>query len=245
MKTIFVGYDSREIPAFEVACHSAACQANLPVALKPLRADELYRQRLLWRPVETANGVSVDHLSGAAQSTEFATSRFLVPFLQRSGWALFVDCDVVFLADVAELFALADPRYAVMVVQHDHVPRESSKMCGQPQSAYRRKNWSSVILWNCDHRANLRLTPEIVNGWRGSQLHQFCWLADEEIGALPPEWNWLVGVQEKPAQPKIAHFTLGGPWLPAWRGAPHDELWLAAQRAMVADQVVNAVPFLP
>ncbi len=228
---IYVGYDRREALAYTVACDSLQRRASQQLALHRLDADELYRKRLLWRPVERDGDQMVDHLSAAPQATEFAMARFCVPFLQRSGWALFVDCDVVARGDVAELFALADPRYAVMVVKHDHQGDEGTKMCGQIQTSYRRKNWSSVVMWNCEHRANLRLTPEIVNGWRGIQLHQFCWLADDEIGALPQEWNWLVGVQAMPDTPRLAHFTLGGPWLPGWTGALHDEIWNDAERA--------------
>lgn len=231
MLPVYVGYDRREALAYKVACDSIQRRASQQVALRRVDAAELYQRRLLWRPVESDGDVRIDHLSNAPQATDFAMARFCVPFMQRSGWALFVDCDVVALADVAELFALADPRYAVMVVKHDHWGEEGSKMCGQPQMSYRRKNWSSVVLWNCEHRANLRLTPEIVNGWRGLQLHQFCWLADDEIGALPPEWNWLVGVQAMPETPCLAHFTLGGPWLPGWSGALHDEIWTDAERA--------------
>jgi lipopolysaccharide biosynthesis glycosyltransferase len=171
----------------------------------------------------------IDHLSGAPQSTEFATSRFLVPFLHRKGWCLFTDCDVVFLGDISELFALADSRYAVQVVKHQHNPVESVKMDGQAQTSYDRKNWSSVVLWNCDHPAHHRLTLGMVNWWPGACLHRFCWLKDDEIGSLPNEWNWLVGVQPKPADPKIAHFTLGGPFLPGWTSKEHDDIWLRAR----------------
>lgn len=224
-----MGWDSREDAAYQVAQKSCQANASRRVEVIPLRAADLYERRLLWRPVERDDGQMVDHLSNAPQSTEFATSRFLVPFIQRSGWALFTDCDMVFLGDVAELFALADDRYAVMVVKHQHNPIETTKMDGQPQTAYYRKNWSSVMLWNCDHPAHHRLTLGMVNWWPGSCLHRFCWLKDEEIGSLPAEWNWLVGVQPKPATPKIAHFTLGCPCLPGWTAKEHDELWLNAR----------------
>lgn len=100
------------------------------------------------------------------------------------------------------------------------------KMDGQAQTSYPKKNWSSVVLWNVDHPANKRLSLVDVQERRGFDLHQFYWLADSEIGELPREWNWLVGVQPKPAAPKIAHFTLGGPFLRSWAGAEHDETWL-------------------
>lgn len=225
MLQLHIGYDPREADAFRVAADTAARLSRHPVAVRALDAAELYRDRLLWRPVEHEGGVEIDHLSGAPQSTRFANARFLVPFIQRTGWALFVDCDVVFLADVAELFAHADPRYAVMCVQHRHEPAQGVKMVSQPQTAYSRKNWSSVMLWNLAHPAHHRLTLAQVNQYPGDLLHRLFWLRDAEIGALPAEWNWLVGVQPRPLTPKIAHFTLGGPWLPGWKGAEHDEIW--------------------
>lgn len=229
MMNLYIGYDRREDEAYRVAVASAAQNSNSSLAVQALDAHQLYRDRLLWRPIEHHEGRMFDHLSGSHQSTMFATSRFLVPYLQRGGWALFVDCDVVFLADVAELFDLADNRYAVMCVKHEPLDEAGIKMDGQPQIPYSRKNWSSVVLWNCDHRAHLMLNVPTINAARGLWLHSFGWLCDDEIGALPAEWNWLVGVQPKPAAPKIAHFTKGGPWLPGWQGAEHDEIWYAAR----------------
>lgn len=229
MMDLYIGYDRREEEAYRIACSSAAQRSSQPIAVHKLDARELYDQCLLWRPVEHRGGRMRDHLSDAPQTTEFATSRFLVPFIQKTGWALFVDCDVVFMADVAELFALADPRYAVMCVQHPPLLAEGEKMDGQPQVPYSRKNWSSVMLFNCDHRAHRMLSVQMVNAARGKWLHNFGWLCDDEIGALPAEWNWLVGVQPKPESPKIAHLTLGGPWLAGWQGAEHDDIWFRAR----------------
>lgn len=229
MLNVYIGWDSREQEAYEVAEHSLQANASIPVCAIPLRAEQLRDQRMLWRPVTNYVGQMRDELSNAPQSTEFATSRFLVPHLQRTGWCLFTDCDMVYLGDVAELLELADPRYAVMVVKHNHIPTEQTKMDGVAQTAYPRKNWSSVVLWNCDHTANHRLDLGMVNWWPGELLHRFAWLRDSEIGELPAEWNWLVGVQPKPAEPKIAHFTLGGPWIPGWDKQDHDEVWTDAR----------------
>lgn len=229
MINLYIGYDRREDEAYRVACASAAQRSSQPIAVQRLDARELYDQRLLWRPVEHHEGRMRDHLSDAPQSTEFASSRFLVPFLQRAGWALFTDCDVVFMADVAELFALADERYALMCVQHGPLHGPDIKMDGQVQTVYGRKNWSSVMLINASHAAWHRLTLGMVNQFPGDLLHRFFWLRDSEIGALPAEWNWLVGVQTMPVAPKIAHLTLGGPWLPGWHGAEYDDIWYAAR----------------
>ncbi len=171
-----------------------------------------------------------DLISGERTSTEFKYSRFLVPILCQSGWALFTDCDVVFLRNPTEMLREIEPGKAVYVVKHEHAPAEATKMDGQPQAAYPRKNWSSVILWNVDHAANRRLTLHDVNTRPGLWLHQFGWLADEEIGTLYPAWNWLVNVQPMPMGVGIAHFTLGGPFNDGWKGAEHDEIWRDAAR---------------
>ncbi len=229
---IYVGWDQRERRAYDVACASLAARSSVPLAIHRLDADELEHQRLLWRPVRKpldGRGPIQDHLSGAPQSTAFANARFVVPWIHRTGWALFVDCDVLALGDVAELFAQADPRYALMCVQHDYTPRGVRKMDGCTQLAYRRKNWSSVMLINCDHHAWHRMSLAQINQWPGELLHRFSWLRDSEIGALPAEWNWLVGEQDKPTHPQLAHYTLGGPWIDGWKGAEHDDLWLESE----------------
>jgi lipopolysaccharide biosynthesis glycosyltransferase len=187
------------------------------------------KKELLTRPIEEKDGRMWCPISQAPMATEFAISRFCVPFLKTNGWALFVDCDIVCLGDIAELFALADDRYAVMCVKHDHVPTSTTKMDGQAQTSYSRKNWSSVVLWNCSHPANKELTLAKLNTWPGRDLHAFKWLKDDEIGALPQEWNCLVGVNHSEHKPKIAHFTLGGPWIKDWKGGPMDEVWLHEQ----------------
>lgn len=223
---VYIGHDPREQAAYETAVRSLH-RVTPTAQVTPLKADRLAACGLLRRIVDHRGGL-YDLPSNAPCATEFAASRFLVPHLAQTGWALFADCDVVFLADIAELFALADPDKAVMVVQHRPLDDEGWKMDGALQVRYPRKNWSSVILWNCDHPANLRLSLQDVNERPGRDLHRFYWLADSEIGALPAEWNWLVGVQPKPDEPKIAHFTLGGPWFPSWQGGEHDDLWMRA-----------------
>lgn len=221
----YIGYDPRERMALRIAELSLKARASIPVDVHHLVLGECQARGLFWRPQERRGNQRWDTLSDAPCATEFSISRFMVPILQHEGWALFVDCDVVFLGDVAELLALADPRKAVMVVKHQHQPNEVEKMDGQKQTAYARKNWSSVVLWNCGHPSNRKLKLGDLNSLPGRALHQFCWLHGDEIGELSPEWNWLVGVQPKPPAPKLAHFTLGGPFLPNWPGAEHDDLW--------------------
>jgi lipopolysaccharide biosynthesis glycosyltransferase len=161
-------------------------------------------------------------------STEFAISRFLTKELAGKGWALFMDCDVLIRRDLNYLMQEADPRYAVMCVQHpNYVPPETTKMDGQLQTLYARKNWSSVMLFNCDHPSNKALTVEMVNTLPGRDLHRFCWLKDEEIGALDPAWNWLVGTSDPSINPGIVHFTAGGPWLSDYENVPYADEWRA------------------
>lgn len=226
---VYIGYDGREAEAYRVAEKSLRAHASHPVTVTPLDAERLAACGLL-RRAQDRRGYTYDIASNAPQATDFAISRFLVPHLAQTGWALFVDCDVVFLADVAELFDQVDHDKAVMVVKHRQPETAGTKMDGQAQVAYPRKNWSSVVMWNCEHPANRRLSLQDVNERPGRDLHAFYWLHDSEIGSLTPDWNWLVGVQEKPLFPKIAHFTLGGPFTPGWNGAEHDDLWLEASR---------------
>lgn len=223
---IFIGYDSRERVVYKVAKRSMKRRSSATLDITPIKLNKVRKQGILIRLVEIKDGKMWCPISEAPMATEFAISRFTVPFLCREGWALFVDCDVVALGDISELFALADSKYAVMCVKHNHVPTEITKMDGQQQTSYSRKNWSSVILWNCSHPANKELTLEKLNTWPGRDLHAFKWLKDEEIGELPVEWNYLVGITAVPVKPKLAHFTLGGPWIKDWKGGPMDDVWL-------------------
>lgn len=219
---VFLGWDSKEQDAYRVAARTLLKTSG--IVAEPLKIDRLQAHGLLWRNIDW-RGQPWDFPSSAPCSTEFSVSRFLVPILCQSGPALFVDCDVVFLSDVNELMNYYDPDKAVTVVKHNHIA-DGSKMGGLQQTSYGRKNWSSVMLFNCDHPANKRLTVRDINERPGRDLHQFYWLHDSEVGEMPPDWNWLVGAQPKPEAPRIAHFTSGGPWIKGWQATEHDELWL-------------------
>ena len=223
MLKVYVGFDPVEIGAYDALCKSM--QNYTYVSPEPLIEDDLRAAGLYTRMIDKRGGQYYDLPSNAPCSTEFATSRFLTPLLCRSQWALFVDCDVLFFADPLEILQHVDPTKAVSVVKHNHQGK-GTKMCGLQQTAYDRKNWSSVMLFNCHHPANKRLSLRDINERPGRDLHQFYWLSDDEIGELPPEWNWLVNVQPKPERVKLAHFTNGGPWLEGWEPSPYDELWL-------------------
>ncbi|MEC8585554.1 MAG: hypothetical protein VXY81_13270, partial [Pseudomonadota bacterium] len=213
---IFIGYDRREDTAYRVCAASLARRARRPVAITPLIQDSLRARGLYTRPVDPL------------ASTEFTYTRFLTPYLAGfEGWALFCDCDFLWLDDVGALFDLADPQYAVMCVHHDHRPRETIKMDGAQQTVYPRKNWSSLMLFNCGHTANAVLTPALVNHESGAFLHRLQWLDDDVIGAVPETWNWLEGWSPKPAEgtPKAVHYTRGGPWFENWRDVDYADLW--------------------
>lgn len=232
---IYIGYDPREDAAYRVAEYSIRRRASGPVTVVPLELTRLRAWQLLQRPYTIKNGRLWDILSDAPCATEFSLSRFLTPLLAMSGWSLFMDCDMLILGDIYELFAMADDRYACMCVKHNHEPGPSDvvKMDNQIQTVYPRKNWSSVVMWNSDHAANRLLTLALLNSATGRDLHRFSWLEDADIGGLPMEWNWLVGVQEKPAAPKIAHYTLGIPLMDGYEDSEHAELWMAEYRAML------------
>jgi hypothetical protein len=224
---VYIGWDKREPEAYEVAKFSLTRRASIPVSVIPIKVDELRTRGLYWR--------DQDPLA----STEFTYSRFLTPALAGfSGWALFCDCDFLWLGDVAGLAEYMRPAKAVYCVQHDYRPTETIKMDGAAQTTYPRKNWSSLMLFNCDHPAVRGLTPEVVNQESGAYLHRMQWVADQDIGGLPVEWNWLEGWNEKPAQglPKAVHFTRGGPWFAQWQNVDYGDLWRAEYDELAGEQ---------
>ena len=218
---IFIGFDPREVVAYHVLCQSILERSSRPVRFTPINLANL-------RPI-------FDRPTSPLQSTEFSFSRFLTPYLSDyAGWSLFLDCDMVARADIADLFALADDRYAVMVCKHDYTPKGEAKFLDQTQTRYAKKNWSSVMLLN---NARCRaLTPQYAESATGLELHQFRWLAgDHEIGDLPLEWNWLVGEYDFNPSARLAHFTLGGPWFRDHAACDYADEWRAVEgRAMRA-----------
>jgi len=345
---IYLGWDSREAIAYDVARQSILRRASAPKLVQIIPLELKHLGHILTRPIEQRDGKMWCPISQAPMSTEFAISRFCVPFLQKDGWALFADSDIVCLADIADLFTLVDDKYAVMVVKHPAsdtglrvgyderceiisnvtqkeeyrlwpilnrddeeenkrrrhdssilelliqgrhyggdtslasptpwtcnchktnpylfiiqsaqgeelftvaanvqeanpdreaallklkglIERDPWKMNRQLQTTYSRKNWSSVVLWNCSHPAHRELGLGPLNTWPGRDLHAFKWLKDEEIGELPAEWNYLVDVNPTTSRSwaKLLHFTLGGPWLKDWKGGSWDQVWLDERR---------------
>ena len=144
-----------------------------------------------------------------------------------AGFVAFIYTSIIFLNDVKELFDQVDDKYAVMCVKHDYTPKEGTKMDGQKQTIYPRKNWSSVMLFNCGHPSNARLTQDMVNDpeINGAYLHRFSWLKDEEVGELEHTWNYLVGVYDDIEKPNLIHYTEGGPWFENYRNCEFAQEW--------------------
>jgi hypothetical protein len=219
MIPVFIGYDGRETVAYNVLAHSILARSSEPVTIAPLMLSQL-------------NGI-FKRERHPLQSTDFSFSRFLTPYLSGfNGWSVFMDCDMLVLEDIAKLWALRDDRYAVMVIQHDHVPKEERKFLNEPQSKYQKKNWSSVMLFN-----NVRctaLTPDYVNTATGLELHQFKWLGDDNlIGALPNRWNHLVGYDAPRQDASLVHYTLGGPYFDEFSDCEYSKEWFAERDAML------------
>jgi hypothetical protein len=212
MLRIFIGYDSKESVAYHTLAHSIVRQSSVPVSIAPVMQSQL--KGIFTRP------------RGPTESTEFSLTRFLVPALSGfEGWSLFMDCDMLCRADIGQLTAQVEsnPDKAVLVCQHDYVPKTERKFLDQVQTKYPRKNWSSLMLFN---NARCRaLTPDYVNSATGLELHRFAWTEDALIGALPLEWNWLVGEYPHNAQAKIVHFTLGGPYFDEYRDCDYADEW--------------------
>jgi hypothetical protein len=219
MLQVYVGYDPRESVAFYTLAHSIFARSSIPVSVAALMRRHL--GHLYTRP------------RGPTESTEFSLTRFLVPALSDyRGWSIYMDCDMLCRADIAELAALMErhAEKAVLVCQHDYVPKTERKFLNQVQTKYARKNWSSLMLFNNERcRA---LTPEYINSASGLELHRFAWMQDADIGALPLEWNWLVGEYSHNPQAKIAHFTRGGPYFDEYGECDYAAEWFAEFEAM-------------
>jgi lipopolysaccharide biosynthesis glycosyltransferase len=228
---VFVGYDSREDIAWQVARYSLLRHAGSDLDVVPLRQTVLRELGLYTRPYD------------ALSSTEFSLTRFLTPYLAaRGGWVLFCDCDFLFTTDVRRVFEGLDPSKALYCVQHDYTPTFGVKMDGKQQTVYPRKNWSSFMLFNCDHPDVQALTPAIVNSASPAYLHRFEWIRDDAaIGALDLGWNFLEGEYPKPTTtPGVIHYTNGGPWFENWQDVDYSELWLRERDLFLASQAEQA-----
>ena len=220
---IFIGYDSREDIAYQVCKRSLEKNTSVPLEIQPIKQQEMRERGLYWR--------EHDPLS----STEFSFTRFLVPYLAGyKGWAVFMDCDFLWRGDVAGLMDYANPYYGAVVVQHDYKPKETHKMDNRVQHQYPRKNWSSLILFNCEHLHIKAVTPELVNRESGMYLHQIRFLWDACIGNLPIAYNYLEGWHTKDdcPNPVAVHFTRGGPWFKDHTDVEYGDEWMRMARGI-------------
>lgn len=211
MIRLFVGHDPREAVAFDVFTHSVMKRSTMPISVTPLSLPNL------------ADYYQEQHVDG---SNQFIYSRFLVPFLcDFIGWAIFADGDMLCRDDIARLWAMRDPSKAVQVVKHEYKTKAASKYLGNRNEDYPRKNWSSVILWNCGHPENYCLQPERVMSQTGAFLHRFSWLPDRLIGDLPKAWNWLVTEYEHNPHASLVHYTLGTPCFKEYAACDYSGEW--------------------
>ena len=219
---VFIGFDQVESVAWHTMAHSILSRSSKPVALIPINLanfKDIYKRE-----------------RDPKQSNEFSFSRFLVPYLSNyEGYAIFFDCDMMLRTDIAEIMSVLDsePGKAVYVVKHDYEPRDGIKYLNTVQYTYPRKNWSSVVLWDCSHPANRVVTSYFVNSASPMELHRFSWLKDEEIGELDLRWNWLVGeYDEPPADVKNVHWTVGGPYFEEYKDADFADEWFSKRDEM-------------
>jgi len=193
---VFVGYDPREAIAYHVCVNSIIRNASASVAIIPVALN-------LFTDYKETHGDNSNH---------FVYTRFLVPYLMDfKGRAIFIDGDMVVRGDIIELYESLKTAHDVAVVKHDYKTRMPVKYMGAPNEDYPRKNWSSVIVWDCQSYPNRRLTPDFVQKQPGSFLHRFSWIDDDRIQALPPEWNWLPDELGENTEAKLLHYTLGTP----------------------------------
>ena len=207
---IVVGFDQRESIAYHVFIQSIIENSSLPVLFVPLAINVL-------------NGYKETHTD---KSNDFIYSRFLTPYLNNfNGWAIFADGDMICQADIKELWDLRDESKALLVVKHDYQTKAHKKYLGNINENYPRKNWSSVILWNCAHPKHKILTPEFIASQTGKYLHRFSWLDDTDIGELPREWNWLAIEYPENKNAKLIHYTLGTPCFKEYKNTEMADIW--------------------
>lgn len=212
---IVVGFDQREAIAYHTFSQSVLEKSSLPVLFLPLS-------------INTLKGYKETHND---KSNDFVYSRFLTPYLNNfEGWAIFADGDMVCQSDIKELWDLRDETKALQVVKHDYKTKFNQKYLGNTNENYPRKNWSSLILWNCSHPKHKVLTPDFISSQTGKYLHRFSWLDDEDIGELPIDWNWLAIEYSINPKAKIIHYTLGTPCFKDYRNTEMAVTWHEAQQ---------------
>lgn len=215
MHKVFIGYDAREAIAFHTCVNSIIRHAKSPVSINPLALNNL-------------NGYveNQSRVTGYKPTNDFIFSRFLIPALSDyKGWALFIDGDMILLDDIGAIFDFKDETKSVYVVKHNYKTKFPIKYLGQKNEDYERKNWSSVMLFNCSHPDCMKLTKSYVQNSTGKHLHRFEWTSDDMIGELPIEWNWLADEYGVNNEAKLLHYTAGTPCFIDFSESPMAEKW--------------------
>ncbi len=216
--TIVVGFDQREAIAYHTFTQSIIEKSSRPVFFIPVALN-------------TLNGFKETHKD---RSNDFIYSRFLTPYLNNfEGWAIFADGDMICQSDIRELWDLRDESKALLVVKHDYLTKANRKYLGNINENYPRKNWSSLMLWNCAHPKHSILTPNFISNQSGQFLHRFSWLDDSDIGDLPKEWNWLALEYPINNSAKIIHYTLGTPCFKDYRDTDMSDIWLETHKRVL------------
>ena len=218
MIDVFIGYDEGEKIAYHVLSESIRRNSSQPVSITPLCLSN----------IPDFTRTKQDN-----QSTDFAFSRFMVPYLRKyQGYSIFMDCDMMFRGDIAELWNMRNYIYSVMCCKHDYEPKQGVKFRGAKNEKFPKKNWSSMMMMN--NAKCKALTPEFVNTATGLELHQYRWLESEElIGGLPLTWNWLVTEYEHNVMANNVHFTLGGPYFKGYEDSDYADEWFNVYTNMV------------
>ena len=210
LNNVFIGFDQKEAIAYHTFVQSLIDASSVPLSITPLAENNLY-------------GYDEKHSDG---TNKFTYSRFLVPYLMGfEGLAIYFDGDMICLDDISTLTKNIDKNFAVKVVKHNYKTKQTKKYFGQKNENYPRKNWSSVVLWNCSHPQNKILTPDFIDSKDGAFLHRFKWLDDKQIGEIDKKWNWLAVEYEDITDPKLIHYTLGTPCFNEYKNTSFSENW--------------------
>ncbi len=215
---LVIGFDQREAIAYHVFCQSVIQNSTLPIQIIPLAPNLI-------------NSYVELHEDG---SNAFIYSRFLTPYLMNfNGWAIFADGDMICKEDLAELWKLRDPEKAIQVVKHNYKTKSNTKYLGNKNEDYPRKNWSSLILWNCSHHKHKILTPQFIQNKEGAYLHRFSWLDDNDIGEININWNWLAIEYDENPRAKLIHYTLGTPCFKEYQSTSMSREWYKSLKDML------------
>jgi hypothetical protein len=203
---IFIGYEKKYPEMFEV-CRASIRKYNSDIEIIPLIKEGIKEYS---RPYE-------------GESTDFAFTRFLVPHLSNyEGISIFCDGDFLWRCNPEELLNYVHRGKAVSVVKHPILVTElHRKMDDKTNRPYPKKYWSSLMVFNNSFCRDL--TPEVVNTVKAGWLHRLSWA--NGISEIPATYNYLVGYYGF-ANPKVVHFTDGGPWLDEYRNVPFANEWL-------------------